>query len=317
MTEPSPISSISAEPRVRNAASRIPWLRWILKSAGFAAFTLLVLNPHLSRSIEQIQRTLRPEALIQTNFPALQQINREIDGWLAGGISRQSEPEVIEAYVCKRIRYLDDYSNWLNVEYWPDAEQVWSRAQEDCDGRAILAASILRSRGYSSARLAVGLDHMWVRLNANEKTPGAPPNMIALLSPGRRLSLDLAPRTGLDHALKILRALADPAALRETTLALVSDIPGFRKALLIVFLVIACHHPSRNWRVLGGATILALAGALLLNGWEPNLGAMNQFLVGAGLCGAAILVALLGSRSDPRHAIPPGRWAKRPPSSSS
>src|SRR6185295_4116464 len=62
------------------------------------------------------------------------------------------------------IKYRYDWYNWGNLDYWPTAEETWALKKEDCDGRAVLAASILRSRGYTNATIVANLKHVWVKV---------------------------------------------------------------------------------------------------------------------------------------------------------
>src|SRR5689334_10330589 len=175
--------------------SRIPVRRWVLKTVLFILLTAVVLNPNLKRAVLQVQHATHPESLIQTTFPGLESVNVQIDRMLQSPTNRFSEPRLVARFVLRKIKYVTDYENWSNVEYWPTAEEVWHKRQEDCDGRAVLATSILRARGFRSARMVVSLDHMWIRVDENEKDPSKPAHYIALLSPNAGFSLDLHERS--------------------------------------------------------------------------------------------------------------------------
>jgi hypothetical protein len=218
-----------------------PWAgkflaRTLLKSLIFGTLAAMVLNPNLRLAFKQVRHTLRPESLLQANFPSCRAINDRIDGLLADDAGRQPEIKLVEKFVYRNIRYVSDYENWSNAEYWPTAEEVWTRQQEDCDGRAVLAVNILRSRGYPSAKLVVGLHHMWVTVNANEKEPTKPAAMVALLNPEAKLSLEIGPKPGASHYMRLAKALVQPTALRETGAGLIADIPPVRKVILVLLL---------------------------------------------------------------------------------
>jgi hypothetical protein len=294
--DPAPTST-PHERLTRGAAIR----RWLCKGLAFAAFALLVLNPNLKRAFLQLQHTLRPEALIQTQFSGLPEINAQIDRLVAADQGRHSEARLVARFVLKKIRYVTDYENWSNVEYWPTAEEVWQERQEDCDGRAILASSLLRARGFRSAHLVVGLDHMWIKVNENEKDSSRPAHFIALLSPNPRFSLDLHERSRFSDLVAIARALLHPGALRDTLTQLFADIPAFRKALLVVVLVLACYHPSRSRTGLLVLVATALTAVLVLAHWEPDQaqgvrGWSGFVLLVAALLGALFFERLRGAR---------------------
>jgi hypothetical protein len=222
------------------------WLKTVaLKLVLFGVFALIVLNPNLKRAGEQLSHLGNPESLIQTNFASLVFINREIDA-LQEHHPDKSEPLLVEEFIFRRIKYLSDYENWWNVEYWPTAQEVWQRKQEDCDGRAILATSILRSRGFQSAQLVVGLDHMWIQVNENEKEPGKSPHMLALLRPDKKHQIPVPKKPDAKHFLELAKAFFQPTALRETSEALLVDIPSVRKAILILGLLLLCYYPCSH-----------------------------------------------------------------------
>ena len=164
--------------------------RWIVKALIFVAFAVLVLNPNLKRAALQVRHTLTPDTGRLCRSPPYG-INEQIDRFVLSDHGRRSEPRLIAKFVVKKIRYVSDYENWGNLGYWPGLEEVWQRRQEDCDGRAILATSILRSRGYASAHLVIGLDHMWIRVDENEKRSSQASPLRPVLNPNADFSLDL------------------------------------------------------------------------------------------------------------------------------
>jgi hypothetical protein len=237
------------EPEFRPAGRLRRFLqRWSFKAVLFIVFTAFVLNPNLKRAVMQVHHTLYPEQLIQTHFAALPSINAQVDRFVAADAGQHSEARVVARFVLKKIKYVTDYENWSNIEYWPTAEEAWQRGQEDCDGRAILCTSILRSRGFPSAHMVVGLDHMWVKVNENEKEPSKPPHYVALLSPNPDFSLDLHERSGWAELVEIVKALLHPAALWDTVKGLVEDIPTPRKVILVLGMVGTWYVPApKGW----------------------------------------------------------------------
>ena len=177
--------------------------------------------------------------------------------------------------------------------YWPTAEEVWHKRQEDCDGRAVLATSLLRARGFHSARMVVSLDHMWVKVNENEKDPGKRPHYIDLLSPNRHLGVDLEEQSIWADAWELIRAFLRPRNLWETTSNLFAEMPALRKAVLVTALLLLCYHPCRYSP--GRLLIVAagLAAVNLLANWEPGQGPWLEPVVGGTLLGLAVVVALL------------------------
>jgi hypothetical protein len=264
-----------------------------VKSLLFVLFTAVVLNPNLKRAVLQVQHTTHPESLIQTSFPGIAAINRQIDRLLDSPTNHLSEPRLVARFVLRKIMYVTDYENWGNIEYWPTATEVWQRRQEDCDGRAIFATSLLRSRGFNSARMVVSLDHMWVRVNENEKQPGKAPHYIALLNPNPHLSIELHEHSFWADAWDLLKAFLHPRNLWETISNLFADIPAPRKAVLVTALLLLCYHPCRYSPGLLVAVALGLAAVNLLASWEPGQGPWFKPVAGGVLLGLAMMVAVL------------------------
>jgi hypothetical protein len=270
--------------------------RWLVKSLAFVVFTVAVLNPNLKRAVLQVQHTFTPEALIQTNFTALPAINAQLDRWVVGDRGQHSEARLVAKFVLRKIKYVTDYENWDNLEYWPTAEEVWSKRQEDCDGRAILATSILRSRGFPSARMVVGLDHMWIRVNENEKNPSKPPHFVALLSPNPNFSLELHERSKALDWVRLAKALLHPAALRDTLTALFAEIPPLRKAVLVTLFLLLCYHPCRYSQRLLIVVALGLGAVSLLHDWYPARTHSPEAIAASALLSMAVAGALLAER---------------------
>jgi len=118
--------------------------------------TLFALNPNPVHFAEQVVRESDPRGLVKPD-------NESITG-----ISSMANPSSLgldgfEALIYQLLPYRYDYSIWLIMDYWPSAEEAISMGFEDCDGRAIVACSILRSLGYE-AYVIIGLDHAWVEV---------------------------------------------------------------------------------------------------------------------------------------------------------
>jgi hypothetical protein len=275
-------------------------VRWFAKCVFFIVLVAVVLNPDLRRAAKQLRHTLAPEALIQTNFPGLLGINRGVDRmWKDRG---GAEAKTVEQFVLRNVRYASDYDTWNNIEYWPTAEECWSRGQEDCDGRAVLAVSILRSRGYESAKLVVGLQHMWIRVNENEKRPDLAPSIIGLLNPAKRYQFEIHNRPNAAHYLSIVRTLFHPTALRDTGVGILAEVPPVRKALLMLVLLVLCYHPCRDRNGLLAVLVLGFSAANLLSQWDIKSGEL-QAMCGMALFLVAVVGALLLSRKNKLIAI--------------
>ena len=149
--------------------ARLPrvW-RYLLKWLVLASVTTVVLYPHPGLLYRQVQHLRNVESLIQPDLPEIAAINREIDAQLATNALRRDELKVVERYVYQHVPYKYDWLNWGNFDYWPTAIEVLGRKREDCDGRAVLAATILRARGFATAQIVANLNHVWVVVDQTE-----------------------------------------------------------------------------------------------------------------------------------------------------
>ncbi len=231
--------------------ARLPfWQRLLLKIGIFGGILFLVLYPRPGLFLKQLQNYFQMDALIQTDFLELERINHEID-LLLEKTERTPRQEflTVQSYVYRRIKYAYDWETWCNIDFWPTASQVWELQQEDCDGRAILAASILRSRGFQSAQLVGNMRHIWVKVDDIELM--GPDTETMLRREGERLVVTLPSLT----------------LLISTVTIYIADFPAIRHLILFFTLMILLYHPTRNFTGFLGATTTGLVGFLLLKDW--------------------------------------------------
>lgn len=75
----------------------------------------------------------------------------------------------VERFIYKKVRYGWDWDVWGSADYMPTVAEMFDSARrqpdgiirEDCDGRAVMAASLMRRLGYESS-IATDLRHVWV-----------------------------------------------------------------------------------------------------------------------------------------------------------
>lgn len=60
--------------------------------------------------------------------------------------------EEIEKFVYEKNKSAWDWEVWGNVNYIPTVEEAIASGREDCDGQAIVGASMLREYGYDARR---------------------------------------------------------------------------------------------------------------------------------------------------------------------
>ncbi len=223
--------------------------RIIIKACILMIFILAVLFPNPVLLIRQLVAYGNLDALIQNDFEGIEQINQDIDAMLPETVTRKQEFDIVQQYVYEHIPYAYDWDNWLNVDYWPTAAEVWVHKREDCDGRAVLAASILRSRGFSSARLAGNIRHIWVAVD-RDTLMGAEPEETIRREDGKT------------------QIVLPSWELALGSLAIgIADFQTVRSLLLYFGILLVCYHPRRDRSGFFGLATLGVVGFTFLRDW--------------------------------------------------
>ena len=263
------------------AECRFVW-RLTIKSVILGSVLFVVLYPNPVLFFKQLQHYWDVEVLIQPNFNGIETINRAIDAARPPNATRENEFTVIQRYVYQHIRYQYDWENWGNIDYWPPAQQVWERKREDCDGRAILAVSILRSRGFTTAKLVGNFRHIWVAVDHDE-----------LMGPDKEQTLT-------QEGGKTMLALPSRELILNSTALYVAEFPAMRNLIVFLTMLLLCYHPCHNLTRFFGITSLGLVGFILLKDWALDLGTdyvahLNVDFIGGGslICIAVILALLM------------------------
>lgn len=154
--------------------------RWPLKAAIALAITTLVLFPRLDLLLRDLQHWSRLDALIEPDAPGLAALEARVRQRLGVALPTPSPddppraapaptpqlngPEVLritQAVVEEAIPYAWDWDTWWVADYVPRVHETLKAGREDCDGRAVVAASLLKRMGYD-ARLMSDMGHVWV-----------------------------------------------------------------------------------------------------------------------------------------------------------
>ena len=142
-------------------------IRWPLKTAFLLVLVLIVMFPRLDLLPRTIDRWADTNALVDPDSPALEPLVEEFELARNPDWTRKELMNHIEAFVYYKIPYARDWNIWLNVDYIPTVEEAIEKGREDCDGRAVVAASMLRRYGFD-AILVGNFDHMWVKTEIGE-----------------------------------------------------------------------------------------------------------------------------------------------------
>ena len=267
-----------------NLANRSPVQRASIKFALYLIFLLFVLFPNPSLVFERISAYANTDALFETSFPEMATINARIDSLLPENYTFQDEYKAIVRFVYDNIHYEFDWDNWANSEYWPSASKVWRRGREDCDGQAILAVAIFRSRGYKNANIVGSMQHLWIRVNGKELM-GPDTEKLVVVQDGKK-----------HFRMPSWRYTLDTVAMQ------LNYFPKFRIAILLITLLALLYHPASNLKWLLSLTVTAMLGFFLLIDWAHNVEFYHKltfsasFFIGAALILAPFIAALFSKK---------------------
>lgn len=259
------------------AQLRFGW-RWLVKGALLGAVILFTLYPHPVLLVRGVQHLGDVESLIQPDLPEIAEMNRAITAQLKPDATKKEEFRAVERYVYEHIRYEYDWFNWGNLDYWPTAKEALDRKREDCDGQAIVAASVLRARGFKTAQVVANLQHCWVVVVGSELMGPQPDKNMRRV--GDRVVLTFPE----------LRTLLGSAAM-------INKFPAVRCLVILAAVLVLAYHPCRNLTGFLGVMALGLVGFVLLLDWCNRFNARGKELELTMLFWSlgCLLVALLGA----------------------
>lgn len=281
--------------------------RWPVKSAFAGVVLLLVLYPNPLILVKHVRHWSDLGAMVTPDEPSLLPLVTEVERRLAERADSIRDPRqalrVVEEVVYERILYAWDWETWGCADYLPTAAETIERGHEDCDGRAVVAASILRRLGFE-ARLVTDGSHMWVRTSAGQAMS---PMQTAS---GRTLVEASAGGTTFD-----------PFAIIGVRAALIDWPKNFAfgaavfppiRVAVIGIAILLCWWPARpSWRRIALSGMLA-AGALLIwraacsDPWDNSLlGAWTGIASGLlGIVAAAAAPCASRGTSQPDEGDP-------------
>ncbi len=247
-----------------------------------ALVVLLALYPRLDLLAANLRHWSDLNALIDPHDARLAALEREVEARAAAGDSDAKLHAHVEQVVYRAVPYAFDWETWGVMDYLPTLAQVLDQGREDCDGRAVVAASLLRRMGHDVS-LVTDLKHVWVVTPTGE-----------LMGPGAGAKFMIADETGTRLVLS-----ADTLANLGRGLAFgIAVFPLQRELLIVLALWLALLHPwSGTWRRwVGGGLLLAALLLLRSAGASASELARMPWMVWVGLVMAAVGCALLAAR---------------------
>lgn len=209
------------------------WLRAPIKLALFIAIVLITLFPHLNLLFTLLDRVQHMDSLIEPAHPRLAALEERVRTKLPPGATARDALKPVEQTVYEFVPYEHDWVTRGVMEHLATTAEIFEMGKDDCDGRAVIAASLLRRMGYE-ARLATDLLHMWVETPDGETmSPTSTVKVLVSTSQGTRV--DLTPA--------LLKTWARGWSYG------VAAFPLLRELIIILALYILTLHPwSGGWR---------------------------------------------------------------------
>jgi hypothetical protein len=264
--------------------------RWPLKLAIFMIGTALVLFPKVWLIPTVLERYGDMNAALDPEHPGLAKLDERIREELPADAPASDVLQAVERNVCEQIPYAWDWDVWGVAEYLPTVAEVFERGREDCDGRAVVAASLLRRMGYD-AWLVSDLLHVWVQTPEGET-----------MSPtgAEKTFVGTAEGTTATVSTGLIRNLGRGFAYG------VAVFPLARELVILGLLCMLTMQPwSSIWRRVAGCLLLWIAldtlrdaGRAVALSDQAFAIAHAWFGVGLGLAGWLVLAIRAG---DPRR----------------
>jgi hypothetical protein len=255
------------------------YLRWPIKWAVVAVTVFLVCFPNPALFVRHVQHWRDPNAMIDPDLPELQPLVAQVKGVLDPDMQPRAALKAVEKFVYEQVPYQFDWVTWGAADYLPTLEEVLAVGFEDCDGQAVVAASLLCNLGYR-AELVTDFAHVWVKTDKGETmSPGKRKSIVAT-EKGLWVDWQAVTRTlprSLAYSVSPFPLLRELIILGVVWLTLVR--PGVGRllplvCLLVMFSGLLClraggadwRHPDISLQLLGGAQLVAGVVALAFLG---------------------------------------------------
>ena len=261
----------------------LPWhTRLPVKWAILGLTVLAVSFPYPRLAYRHLQHWRDPNALIEPHAPALQPWVEELRPSLFAELPPSEALKRVERFVYDKVPYEWDWNTWGLGDYLPTVSEVIGMGREDCDGRAVIAASLLQNFGFK-AQIVTDFAHVWVKTDKGEA-----------MGPGRRKAV-IATDQGLQVQWSAL------AELPRASIYGIAVFPLIRE--MIVLLVGWWLMLRTNAGVIRSlfALVLLCMGLLLLRKGGGEYLKPVAWLQIAGALSATIAVVLLLLRN--RRAV--------------
>lgn len=257
----------------------LPWYsRLPIKWAILGLTVFLVCFPYPNLFVRHLRHWRNPNALIEPDAPALQPWVAELRPALPADLSPPETLRRVERFVYEKVPYEWDWNTWGLSDYMPTVTEIIEMGREDCDGRAVIAASLLEKFGVK-AQIVTDFAHVWVKTDKGELM--GPGRRKAVIATDRGLQIHWREMVHLPHA--SLYGIAVFPLIRQLIVLFVAwglllrtNVGAARSLLAIVLLCTGLlvlrkgaseYLKPVQWMQISGALAMATAvGLLLLRG---------------------------------------------------
>ena len=266
---------------------RWPW-RIPLKWSLFGLTVLAVCFPYPTRLIRHVRHWRNPNAMVEPYAPALQPLLEELQPSLSAELPPEEILKRVEKFVYEKIEYEWDWVTWGTADYLPTVTEAIEKGREDCDGRAVVAASLLGRLGFQ-AELVTDFAHVWVKTEVGETMgPGGGKAVIAT-----------------DEGLQI-----QPGALAQLPRAVgygLACFPLIRELIIAVVLWLLLLRPNGGLFCNSTALILFVIGLMLFHASADDYRRpviWMQLVASAGILAGLTCLVIWARRNAERAARP-------------
>ena len=215
-----------------------------IKIIIFGIVTVVVLYPKLWLLPTTLHRYSNMNAVLDPRNPELAALEEQVSAQIEEQTNPHDALKVVQQVVYQRIPYAWDWEVWGVCEYLPTVDEVFAQGREDCDGRAVVAASLLRRLGYK-AWLVSDMLHVWVETEQGE-------TMSPTGGEKTLVGTDTGTITKISPSLlkNLVRGFSYGVAVFPLTRELI---------ILLTFCLLSIQPGSCPWRRLAGCLVLWIA----------------------------------------------------------
>ncbi|HNO79904.1 MAG TPA: hypothetical protein PKN33_17795 [Phycisphaerae bacterium] len=259
------------------------WKRWLLKAVVLALTVLIVCFPHPVLLARHLGHWSEPNAMIDAESKALDPLVPELMNSLPDGANRDTHPKeilrAVELLVYKKLPYAFDWDTWGMADYMPTVDEALAMGREDCDGRAVVGASLLKRIGFESQLRTDGA-HVWVTTPQGDT-----------MGPGKVSMIETTP-TGVKVNTQWLWTMPRILAVNTGLFPLVREL-----IIAVVLWGLLLHPAMRRYRMVVIGTLIIGGLFLLRSGGNLQRGeSMTLVWLGIAALVAALICCRIGGR---------------------